>query len=354
MKKQISLILSLVLLLSSLCAYPFSAQASTIKDVPERKVGDKFTVTLKVTQPSADTEAGWNRQYYNADSWKKAYYAKFKPQEDGLYEFAVTGEEFYGEGGYQAIIVDGKDEVVAYSYAVGEDSFNIDLVASLKKGKTYYYLIRYFCDYKHTVKLKVTLKKHKHQMIDVTQQEPDAEYLINYAVYSEEPVWICKLQGCGFDTRPIYYSRYFIDLSRKSYTYDGKEKCPKVKFFDMRQKEFVPEEKGIDDVNLKVRYKNNVNVGKAKVEIRTNGVWQTKTFKINPGGTELTKVTATRGGFKAKWAKQKVKTSGYQLQYSRNKSFKKAKKLTVKGNDKASKQLKKLARHKKYYVRVRT
>ncbi len=354
MKKIISLLLSAVMLVSSLFAFSFSAQAATIKNVPVHKVGDKFTITLKIKKTPSTTASGWKKEYYNSSSWKQAYYAKFKPTADGLYEFAVKGEDFYGQGGYQALIVDEKDEVVSYAYAIGEDSFNIDLVGNLKKGKTYYYLVRYFADFKRTVKLNITLKKHKHSMIDVTKQYPDADYLIDYGIDSEEPVWICKIQGCGFDTRRIYYSRYYIDLARKSYTYDGKEKKPKVQFFDMRQKAFSPEEWGIDDINLKVKYENNINVGKAKAEIRTQGLWQTLTFKINPQGTELKKLSAIRGGFKAKWKKQPVKTSGYQLQYSRYKSFKKAKKITVKGNKKLSKQVKKLSRHKKYYVRVRT
>ena len=353
MKKAISLILSIVIILTSF-SFSFSASAATIKKVPEYKVGDKFTITLKVKEPTSSTEAEWRAEYYNSSSWKEAYYAKFIPTEDGLYEFAVDGEDFYGQGGYQALIVDNKDEVVSFAYAVGEDSFNIDLVGELKKGKTYYYLVRYFADVAHTVKLKIKIKKHKHQMIDCTRQCPDAEYLINYAIDSEDPVWICKLQGCGYDTKKVYYNRFYVDLKRKSYTYDGKEKKPKVVFYDMRQKPFVPEEKGIDDINLKVKYENNIGVGKAKAKIRAQGTWQTISFKINPQGTTLKKLSPKRAAIRVKWKKQTLKTSGYQLQYATNKSFKKAKKLTVKGNKNTTKTVKKLKRGKKYYVRVRT
>lgn len=355
MKKTLSILLSFVLLTASLTV-SLSADAATRKKVTEYKVGDSFTVTLKA-HPMSDTERGWTQQYYNAESWKKAYYAKFRPTADGLYEFAVKGEDYYGEAAYQALIVDSKDEVVSFSYAYGEDSYNIDLVGDLKKGETYYYLIRYFTAYDditHTVKLKVNLKKHKHQMVDLTKSYADAEYLLDYAIDSEEPVWVCKIQGCGFDTKSIYYHRYLVDLSRKSYTYDGKEKKPKVLFYDIRGKQFVPEEKGVDDINLKVVYENNTSVGRAKVKIRTEGTWQTIKFNINPKGTALKKLTPYKKSIKVRWTKQPTKTSGYQIQYATNKSFKKAKKITVKGNKNTAKTIKKLKRHKRYYIRVRT
>ncbi len=56
----------------------------------------------------------------------------------------------------------------------------------------------------------------------------------------------------------------------------------------------------------------------------------------------------------AKWTKNVIDASGYQVQYSRNKKFKKGvKTVTVKGKKNASKTIKKLKRKKVYYVRVR-
>ena len=58
--------------------------------------------------------------------------------------------------------------------------------------------------------------------------------------------------------------------------------------------------------------------------------------------------------FAAKWKKQSVQTTGYQLQYSLSSKFKKAKTVTVKGPKKLYRTVKKLKGGKRYYVRVRT
>lgn len=72
------------------------------------------------------------------------------------------------------------------------------------------------------------------------------------------------------------------------------------------------------------------------------------------GKASLSKLTAISKGFKVKWKKQTKGTTGYQIQYSTNKSFKKAKTITVSKNSTTSKTIKKLLGKKKYYVRIRT
>ncbi|MBQ7740852.1 MAG: fibronectin type III domain-containing protein [Eubacterium sp.] len=64
--------------------------------------------------------------------------------------------------------------------------------------------------------------------------------------------------------------------------------------------------------------------------------------------------TVSRKGKKmtVKW-KKVADASGYQIQYSTNKKFKKAKTVNVKGSKASKKQIKKLKNNKKYYVRVR-
>lgn len=67
-------------------------------------------------------------------------------------------------------------------------------------------------------------------------------------------------------------------------------------------------------------------------------------------------------GFKVKGKKAKAiavfcknkKASGYQVQYSTKKKFKKVKNKTVRGYKKKGVTIKKLARHKSYYFRIRT
>lgn len=53
------------------------------------------------------------------------------------------------------------------------------------------------------------------------------------------------------------------------------------------------------------------------------------------------------------WKKIKG-VSGYQIQYSISRKFKKAKKITIKKAKITSKSIKKLKAKKKYYVRIRT
>lgn len=70
-----------------------------------------------------------------------------------------------------------------------------------------------------------------------------------------------------------------------------------------------------------------------------------------PASTNLVSLSKAKKTFKATW--KSVGATGYKLQYSTSKSFKKAKTVTVKGGSKTSKVVKKLKAKKEYYVRVR-
>ncbi len=80
-----------------------------------------------------------------------------------------------------------------------------------------------------------------------------------------------------------------------------------------------------------------------------------------PKATSIKKLKKGRKSFKAVWKKVKG-VSGYQLQYSTNKKFKKkikgkkhtVKKISVKKAKSTKKTVKKLKAKKKYYVRIRT
>ena len=156
---------------------------------------------------------------------------------------------------------------------------------------------------------------------------------------------------CGKTTKTTIYYPKTISLKTTKYTYSGKEKQPKVTVTDSSGKT-------IPASNYTVKYSNNKKVGKAKATITFTGNYSgsvTKTFKINPKGTKLSKLTANKKGFTAKWAKQTNQTTGYQLQYSTSKSFKKnVKTKTVSKAKTKSAKIKKLKANKKYYVRIRT
>lgn len=79
------------------------------------------------------------------------------------------------------------------------------------------------------------------------------------------------------------------------------------------------------------------------------------TITVNPKGTVLSKITAGKKCFTVKWKKQPSLTTGYQIQYSADKNFKKGvKSITVSRNKTVSKKISRLQSKKKYYVRIRT
>lgn len=144
-----------------------------------------------------------------------------------------------------------------------------------------------------------------------------------------------------------------VTLNAISYTYDGKAKQPSVTVKDSSGKI-------IDSQNYTVVYHNNANVGFASVTIELKGIYTgtiTRTFQILPKGTAISgKITANHKGFLVKWKKQKKNISGYQVQYSTSKKFKKKATVikTVKKKSATRLKVTKLKPGKKYYVRVRT
>ena len=107
---------------------------------------------------------------------------------------------------------------------------------------------------------------------------------------------------------------------------------------------------------------NNTSVGTGKLTIRGKGRYAgtvTRTFKIIPKGTNLSKAKAAKKSAKISWKSQKTRmakqrVTGYQIQYSASPSFaSNAKTVTVKGYSKTSKKIAKLKSKKKYYFRVR-
>lgn len=146
-------------------------------------------------------------------------------------------------------------------------------------------------------------------------------------------------------------SKLASSLSASVYIYNKKAKKPSVKVKNGR----LTLAKGKDYV---VSYSQNIKVGKATVKITGKGKHYTgtvrKTFNIIPKGTSLLKFTRKSKGFKVKWKKQTVQTTGYQIQYSTSKKFKPAKTKTIKKSKTTSATISKLKKKKVYYVRIRT
>ena len=138
-------------------------------------------------------------------------------------------------------------------------------------------------------------------------------------------------------------------LSDKTYTGKALKPVPIVKLNGTTLK---------SGTDFTVAYKNNKAVGTATVTITGKGKYSgtvQKTFRILPKTTSVTKLTAGKKKLTVKWKKQTTQTSGYQLQYSTDKSFKtKVKTKNVSGAKKTLASLTKLSAKKTYYVRIRT
>lgn len=143
-----------------------------------------------------------------------------------------------------------------------------------------------------------------------------------------------------------------VALKTTVYTYNGKVKKPAVVAKNDKKKV-------ISASDYTVKYAaGRKNVGKYSVTVTFKNGYKgkyTKTFIILPKGTKMSSVKAAKKAFTAKWAKQSVQTTGYQVQYSTSKNFKKSvKTATISKNKTVSKTVKKLKAKKTYYVRVRT
>lgn len=159
--------------------------------------------------------------------------------------------------------------------------------------------------------------------------------------------------GCGKVTHEnIDYVDNNIKIKNSSCTFNNKYQTPKVTVKDKKGNTL---KKGKD---YKITYSNNKNVGTAYATVAFTGKYEGKKkipFKIDPKGTRLTKVTRAKKSFTVKWRKQTTETTGYQIQYSTDRNFKKDNKtVTVNKNKTTKYTVKKLKQKKIYYIRIRT
>ena len=174
---------------------------------------------------------------------------------------------------------------------------------------------------------------------------------VTAATLEKDGVIETKCTKCGDVKSKITISHpSAFRLSKTTYTYSGKVNKPSVTVTGA-------DKKTISSNAYTVSYSANKNVGTAKVAITFKGNYRgTKnlTFTINPKGTKLSKLTTKSKSIKVKWKKNTKQTSGYQIQYSTSKNFKKTKKTVTVSKNKTTKTNIKKLKKKKYYVRIRT
>lgn len=126
-------------------------------------------------------------------------------------------------------------------------------------------------------------------------------------------------------------------------------------------------DESINEYGFKVVNINGKEIGKDSTETQTTTVnvkEKTTTSVVNkqktkvsvvksPKASKIKSIKKAKKSLKISWKKIKG-VSGYQIQYSTSRKFKKAKKITIKKAKITSKTIKKLKAKKKYYVRIRT
>lgn len=191
-----------------------------------------------------------------------------------------------------------------------------------------------------------------HQYIPSQESYPNPEATLSKDGRLVSPQ-VCKNCDDEYEKTAVIPKIKTVKLSKTAYTYNGKVQRPGVVVKDRTGKAL----KGGVDYNVSYP-KGMKNVGKYAVKVTFKENYRgskSMTYSINPKGTSVSKVTAAKKGFKVTWKKQKTQTTGYQVQYSTDKNFKKNNKtVTISKNSTTSKSVGKLKAKKKYYVRVRT
>lgn len=144
-----------------------------------------------------------------------------------------------------------------------------------------------------------------------------------------------------------------VQLSKTSYTYDGKSHMPAVKVTNSAGKKL---KEGTDYKIKKPSGRKNAGIYTVMIEMKGDytGKYR-KTFQIIPKGTAISGVKAKKKAFSVSWKKQAKQTSGYQIQYAVDAKFKKSVVTKNVNNTKKVKlDVSKLKAKKKYYIRVRT
>lgn len=140
-----------------------------------------------------------------------------------------------------------------------------------------------------------------------------------------------------------------IRLSKKTYSYNGKKRKPKMTTR-------VGDKKLKQGKHYRIVYKNNIKAGIARAAAIGIGNWhgsKTLRFRIAPKGTLVTHVKGARKSARVRWRRQAVQTSGYQIRFSRSKNMKRAKTKSVAASRRTSCKLEGLSRGE-LYVQIRT
>ena len=165
---------------------------------------------------------------------------------------------------------------------------------------------------------------------------------------------------CGAVTSSTPISRPSkVKLNPAEYTYNGKERTPKVSVTDAAGKTIPASEYSY------MFESGRKNVGRYKVTVtfketseRYEGT-MTAYLKINPKGAVISSAVGSSKAITVKWKPQTERMSesritGYQIRYSTSKNFSKVKRMTVTRSRTSSAKIRWLKSGKRYYLQLRT
>ena len=142
-----------------------------------------------------------------------------------------------------------------------------------------------------------------------------------------------------------------VSIPRTIYSYTGKEIKPVVTVKDTNGNIISSE-------NYTATYKNNKKIGKGTVIVTFKNNYtgsKTITFYIGPKMPSFSSIKATANTLNLTWKTQLTNTTGYEIQYSTSKDFKKNPKIiNVTKNKIKATTIKKLKSKKTYYLRIRS
>ncbi len=360
------------------------------KDV-RQKAATKTVVVGAVgnmTTPTITT----NAERYSTGSVINMNWQKTNPHSD-FYQYWVivrntsTGEEYFGdtsgsegnvnynsisikapkEGKYllrvYAVPYKDKDtrQKVDTKYVVVESSHKPETKIAQKNAtctqcgvKEYYQCMcgKYFSDSACKKEIK-DLNAWKNGDGKVAKKSHTTKTTIIQATTSENGKKITKCSVCNKTIKSsTIYAASSVKLSTTYYTYDGKNKKPAVRVVDGKGNT-------ISNSNYSVTYPSGrKSVGKYTVKVRFKGHYSGKknlVFKIVPPKSSVSSLTAKSKAVVVEWKRKTTQVTGYQIQYSPAKNFKKGNKtLNIKSSETSNKKIKGLKGGKKYYVRIRT
>ena len=183
----------------------------------------------------------------------------------------------------------------------------------------------------------------------------------NFTTYSSPCFVSDKTEGyyykkcsCGYQkSNKTYYCPKTYTLSKTSYTYGNGEKKPSVTIKDTKGNTL----KSGTDYTVSYTANKNVGTATAKIKFKGNYVGDKKmTFKINPKGTKIKKVTApAKKQLKVSWNIQSDQITGYEIWIATDKSFSKnLKKIKVPKKSATYEYVNNLKKNTKYFVKIRT